>query len=148
MVVSSPDLETLYKILSEYAKKSEFGDYTLKSERDDIVSRLNKLEKRYEVTAAKIEKWEPEWGANIQYLMDTMPTKADKSELEEALERMKQIIGSLSGNSNAVAAAFDASDLKEAVKKLQAEMVSVQKISHESSQTLSRLVPEFSNVQK
>jgi len=125
MVVSSPDLETLYKILSEYAKKSEFGDYTLKSERDDIVSRLNRLEKRYEVTAGKIEKWEPEWGANIQYLMDTMPTKADKSELEAALERMRQIIGSLSGNDNAVAAAFDSSDLKDAVKKLQAEMVSV-----------------------
>jgi hypothetical protein len=118
MVVSSPDLETLYKILSEYAKKSEFGDYTLKSERDDIVSRLNRLEKRYEVTAGKIERWEPEWGANIQYLMETMPTKADKSELEDALERMKQIIGSLSGNENAVAAAFDSSDLKDAVKKL------------------------------
>jgi phage shock protein A len=125
MVVSSPDLETLYKILSEYAKKSEFGDYTLKSERDDIISRVNRLEKKFEATSAKIERWEPEWGANIQYLMDTMPTKADRSELEEALERMKQIISSLSGNSNAVAAAFDSSDLKDAVKKLQQEMVGV-----------------------
>jgi len=119
MVVSSPDLETLYKILAEYAKKSEFGDYTLNSERDDIVSRLGRLEKKYEGTAAKIEKWEPEWGANIQYLMDTMPNKADRSELEDAMERMKKIIGSMSGNSDAVAAAFDSSDLKEAVKKLQ-----------------------------
>jgi hypothetical protein len=88
MVVSSPDLETLYKILSEYAKKSEFGDYTLKSERDDIVSRLNRLEKKLDTNVARIDKWEPEWG-NIQYLMDTMPTKADKSDLEEALERIK-----------------------------------------------------------
>lgn len=45
MVVTSPDLESLYKILAEYAKKSEFGDYTLKSDRDDILRRVMKLEK-------------------------------------------------------------------------------------------------------
>lgn len=48
LVVSSPDLESLYKILGEYAKKSEFGDYTHKTDRDDILGRLNRMEKRLE----------------------------------------------------------------------------------------------------
>ena len=48
LVVSSPDLESLYKILGEYAKKSEFGDYTHHTDRDDIIGRLNRLEKRQE----------------------------------------------------------------------------------------------------
>jgi chromosome segregation ATPase len=147
MVVSSPDLETLYKILSEYAKKSEFGDYTLKSERDDIVNRLARLEKKVETNVARIDKWEPEW-TNIQYLMDTMPTKADKSELEEAIERIKSIIGSLSGNSDAVTAAFDSSELKDAIKKLQSDVLNLQKSTHDNTIGLARLQGEFSATQK
>jgi hypothetical protein len=72
MVVTTPDLDTLYKILAEYAKKAEFDDYTLKSDRDDILKRVAKLEKRCENNTDKIIKWEPEWEkmqANIEYLM-------------------------------------------------------------------------------
>lgn len=54
MVVSSPDLDSLYKILSEYAKKSEFGDYTLKSDRDDIMRRVQKLEKKVDDQGEKL----------------------------------------------------------------------------------------------
>jgi hypothetical protein len=72
LVVNTPDLESLYKILAEYAKKSEFDDYTLKSDRDDILKRVAKIEKRCEDNTDKLIKWEPEWEkmqANIEYLM-------------------------------------------------------------------------------
>ena len=72
MVVSTPDLETLYRILSEYAKRSEFEDYTLKSDRDDILKRVSRLEKKVDDTTDKMIRWEPEWEkmqANIEYLM-------------------------------------------------------------------------------
>jgi hypothetical protein len=61
MVVTSPDMETLLKMLSEYAKKSEFDDYTLKSDRDDIIKRIAKLEKRTDDHTDRFIKWEPEW---------------------------------------------------------------------------------------
>lgn len=72
MVVSSPDLESLYKILAEYAKKSEFGDYTLKSDRDDILGRINRMEKRLEDQGEKLLNWEPSWKKmqdDINYLL-------------------------------------------------------------------------------
>jgi hypothetical protein len=72
MVVSTPDLDTLYKILAEYAKKAEFEDYTLKSDRDDIMKRVAKLEKKMDDHTDSWIKWEPEWEkmqANIEYLM-------------------------------------------------------------------------------
>lgn len=147
MVVSSPDLDSLYKILSDYAKKSEFGDYTLKSDRDDIMKRVAKLEKKVEENDNKIEKWEPHWEKLVsesKYLMDTMPTKADRSELEEAIARIKSIIANLNpGNGDAVSAAFDYSELKEAVKKLQGEMIIVQKQSYDTSSTVQKLLGEF-----
>ncbi len=48
-------------MLSEYAKKSEFDDYTLKSDRDDIIKRIAKLEKRTDDHTDRFIKWEPEW---------------------------------------------------------------------------------------
>jgi len=65
MVVSSPDLETLYKILADYAKKSEFNNYTLNSERDDILGRIKRMEKKIEEHGGKIEKWEPKWSKTL-----------------------------------------------------------------------------------
>ena len=62
--MSSPDLESLYKILAEYAKKTEFDDYTLKSDRDDIMKRIQSLEKRVDHQGDKLIKltnWEPQW---------------------------------------------------------------------------------------
>lgn len=61
MVVTSPDMDTLLKMLSAYAKKSEFDDYTLKSDRDDIIARISKLEKRTDDHTDRFIKWEPEW---------------------------------------------------------------------------------------
>ena len=72
MVVSSPDMESLYKLLAEYAKKSEFNDYTLKSDRDDILMRVRKIEKKLDETSQTVETWEPSWGkmqTDIDYLM-------------------------------------------------------------------------------
>ena len=106
MVVTTPDLETLYKILGEYAKRSEFEDYTLKSDRDDIMKRVVKVEKRTEDHTDKLIKWEPEWEkmqANIEYLMQN---KIDQATLDEAIERIKKIISQMSGG-NSVQAAFD-----------------------------------------
>jgi hypothetical protein len=121
MVVSSPDLESLYKILAEYAKKSEFGDYTLKSDRDDILKRLSKVEKSVHKHEELNEKWEPKWGKmkdDIDYLLDEIKKKVSKEELDSAMDRIKQILGSMSPGSTAVVAAFDSSDLKDAIKKL------------------------------
>jgi peptidoglycan hydrolase CwlO-like protein len=92
MVVSTPDLESLYKVLNEYAKRSEFEDYTLKSDRDDILKRISRMEKRVEDTTDKMIKWEPEWEkmqANIEYLMQN---KIDQATLDEAIDRLKNII--------------------------------------------------------
>jgi predicted nuclease with TOPRIM domain len=122
MVVSSPDLESLYKILTEYAKKSEFGDYTLKSDRDDILRRVVKLEKKTEEQQQKVEsleKWEPAWGKLQQDVVRLDDLKADKSALEDAIERMKGIIAQMNpGSTEVIAQAFDSSDLKEAIKRL------------------------------
>jgi DNA replicative helicase MCM subunit Mcm2 (Cdc46/Mcm family) len=128
MVVTSPDLESLYKILAEYAKKTEFDDYTLKSDRDDILKRMSRLEKRVEDQTDKLIRWEPEWEkmqANIEYLMQN---KIDQSTLDEAIERLKLIISQMSGGNNVVAA-FDSSELKEAVRRLQAEVDALRKTS-------------------
>jgi len=117
MVVSTPDLESLYKILGEYAKRSEFEDYTLKSDRDDILKRMSRMEKRVEDTTDKMIKWEPEWEkmqANIEYLMQN---KIDQATLDEAIDRLKNIISQMSGG-NSVVAAFDQDELREAVKRL------------------------------
>jgi peptidoglycan hydrolase CwlO-like protein len=92
MVVSTPDLESLYKVLNEYAKRSEFEDYTLKSDRDDILKRISRMEKRVDDTTDKMIKWEPEWEkmqANIEYLMQN---KIDQATLDEAIDRLKNII--------------------------------------------------------
>jgi peptidoglycan hydrolase CwlO-like protein len=92
MVVSTPDLESLYKVLNEYAKRSEFEDYTLKSDRDDILKRISRMEKRVDDTTDKMIKWEPEWEkmqANIEYLMQN---KIDHATLDEAIDRLKNII--------------------------------------------------------
>lgn len=92
MVVTSPDLETLYKILAEYAKKSEFGDYTLKSDRDDILKRLSKVEKKVENHEEFNHSWEPKWGkmrSDIDYLLDEIKNKVSKDELESAMDRIK-----------------------------------------------------------
>ena len=61
---------------------------------------------------------------------------------------MKKIISSLSGNSNAVDAAFDSSDLKDAVKRLQGEVATLQKTTHENTVGLARIQGEFSATQK
>lgn len=126
MVVTSPDMETLLKMLSEYAKKSEFDDYTLKSDRDDILKRVAKLEKRTDDHTDKLIKWEPEWQKMLTAIDDLRFTKADKSDLDDAIARMKQIIAQMNPGSNVVAA-FDSSDLKDAVKRLQSEMQLVAK---------------------
>ena len=92
MVVSTPDLESLYKVLNEYAKRSEFEDYTLKSDRDDILKRISRMEKRVDDTTDKMIKSEPEWEkmqANIEYLMQN---KIDQATLDEAIDRLKNII--------------------------------------------------------
>jgi len=92
MVVSTPDLDGLYKILKEYAKRYEFEDYTLKSDRDDILKLVAKMEKRLEDNTDKLIKWEPEWEkmqANIEYLMQN---KIDQATLDDAIDRLKNII--------------------------------------------------------
>jgi hypothetical protein len=116
MVVSSPDMETLLKILSEYAKKSEFDDYTLKSDRDDIMKRVAKLEKRADDHTDKFIKWEPDWGKMMTAIDELKIIKADKSDLDDAIARMKEIISQMNPGSNVVA--FDSTDLKDAVKRL------------------------------
>ena len=92
MVVTSPDMDTLLKMLSEYAKKSEFDDYTLKSDRDDIITRISKLEKRTDDHTDRFIKWEPEWH-RLQTQIDTLKeTKANKSDLDDAINRMKDCL--------------------------------------------------------
>ena len=138
MVVTTPDLDTLYKILAEYAKKAEFDDYTLKSDRDDILKRVAKLEKRCENNTDKIIKWEPEWEkmqANIEYLMQN---KIDQATLDEALERIKNIISQMSGGSGVVAA-FDQDEIREAIKRLQTEVDALKKTSFQTTHDLSKL---------
>ena len=128
MVVSTPDLDGLYKILKEYAKRSEFEDYTLKSDRDDILKRVAKMEKRLEDNTDKLIKWEPEWEkmqANIEYLMQK---KIDQATLDDAIDRLKNIISQMSGGGGVVAA-FDQDELKEAVRRLQAEVDALKKTS-------------------
>ncbi len=117
MVVTSPDMDTLLKMLSEYAKKSEFDDYTLKSDRDDIYKRISKLEKRTDDHTDKFIHWEPEWVKLQAQIDDLKFTKADKADLEDAINRMKEIIAQMSPGTN-IAAAFDSSDIKDAVKRL------------------------------
>ncbi len=147
MVVSTPDLDSLYKILAEYAKKSEFDDYTLKSDRDDIMKRVAKLEKRAEEHTDKLIKWEPEWEkmqANIEYLMQN---KIDQATLDEAIERLKNIISQMSGGNNVVAA-FDQDELKEAVKRLQSEVDALKKSSFQTNQDLNKLQSAHSETQR
>ena len=138
MVVSTPDLDSLYKILNEYAKRSEFEDYTLKSDRDDILKRISRMEKRVEDTTDKMIKWEPDWEkmqANIEYLMQN---KIDQATLDEAIDRLKNIISQMSGG-NSVVAAFDQDELREAVKRLQAEVDALKKTSFQTSNDLTKL---------
>ena len=123
MVVSSPDLDSLYKILTEYAKKSEFGDYTLKSDRDDIMRRVARLEKTAEDHTNLLTKWEPSWGKFQEDISMLNDTKADKSALEDAMERMKNIIAQMNpGSGEALAQVFDSGDLKDAIKRLEKDV--------------------------
>jgi hypothetical protein len=46
-------------------KKSEFNNYTLNSERDDILGRIKRMEKKIEEQGGKIEKWEPKWSKTL-----------------------------------------------------------------------------------
>lgn len=135
MVVSSPDMETLLKMLSQYAKKSEFDDYTLKSDRDDIIQRINKLEKRTDDHTDRFIKWEPEWHRLQTQIDDLKETKANKSDLDDAINRMKEIISQMNPGSNVVAA-FDSSDLKDAIKRLQGEVAGLSKQSHQNTNDL------------
>jgi|LauGreDrversion4_2_1035121.scaffolds.fasta_scaffold126225_2 multidrug resistance efflux pump len=147
MVVTTPDLETLYKILGEYAKRSEFDDYTLKSDRDDILKRVAKMEKRLEDNTDKLIKWEPEWEkmqANIEYLMQN---KIDQATLDDAIERLKNIISQMSGGSGVVAA-FDQDELKEHLKRLQAEVDALKKTSFQTTQDLNKLHSAHAETQK
>jgi septal ring factor EnvC (AmiA/AmiB activator) len=147
MVVTSPDLESLYKILGEYAKRSEFEDYTLKSDRDDILKRISRMEKRVEDTTDKMIKWEPEWEkmqANIEYLMQN---KIDQATLDEAIDRLKNIISQMSGG-NSVVAAFDQDELREAVKRLQAEVDALKKTSFQTTNDLTKLQSAHAETQK
>jgi septal ring factor EnvC (AmiA/AmiB activator) len=147
MVVTSPDLESLYKILGEYAKRSEFEDYTLKSDRDDILKRISRMEKRVEDTTDKMIKWEPEWEkmqANIEYLMQN---KIDQATLDEAIDRLKNIISQMSGG-NSVVAAFDQDELREAVKRLQAEVDTLKKTSFQTTNDLTKLQSAHAETQK
>ena len=147
MVVSTPDLDSLYKILNEYAKRSEFEDYTLKSDRDDILKRISRMEKRVEDTTDKMIKWEPEWEkmqANIEYLMQN---KIDQATLDEAIDRLKNIISQMSGG-NSVVAAFDQDELREAVKRLQAEVDALKKTTFQTTNDLTKLQSAHSETQK
>jgi DNA repair exonuclease SbcCD ATPase subunit len=147
MVVTSPDLESLYKILGEYAKRTEFEDYTLKSDRDDILKRISRMEKRVEDTTDKMIKWEPEWEkmqANIEYLMQN---KIDQATLDEAIDRLKNIISQMSGG-NSVVAAFDQDELREAVKRLQAEVDALKKTSFQTTNDLTKLQSAHAETQK
>lgn len=147
MVVTSPDLETLYKILGEYAKRTEFEDYTLKSDRDDILKRMSRMEKRVEDTTDKMIKWEPEWEkmqANIEFLMHN---KIDQATLDEAIDRLKNIISQMSGG-NSVVAAFDQDELREAVKRLQAEVDALKKTSFQTTNDLTKLQSAHAETQK
>ena len=147
MVVTSPDLESLYKILGEYAKRSEFEDYTLKSDRDDILKRISRMEKRVEDTTDKMIKWEPEWEkmqANIEYLMQN---QIDQATLDEAIDRLKNIISQMSGG-NSVVAAFDQDELREAVKRLQAEVDALKKTSFQTTNDLTKLQSAHAETQK
>ena len=112
--------------------------YTLKSDRDDILKRVAKLEIRCENNTDKIIKWEPEWEkmqANIEYLMQN---KIDQATLDEALERIKNIISQMSGGSGVVAA-FDQDEIREAIKRLQAEVDALKKTSFQTTHDLSKL---------
>lgn len=86
-----------------------------------------------------MDRWEPEWShmqSDIRYLMDSLSAKVDRSEFDNSIDRLKQIIQSMTpGNSN-VTAAFDSTDLKEAVRKLQIELASLTK-EFKSTQTLT-----------
>lgn len=126
MVVSSPDMDTLLRMLSEYAKKSEFDDYTLKSDWDDILTRISKLEKRTDNHTDKLIHWEPEWLKMQTQIEDLSLNKANKSDLEDAINRMKEIISQMSPGTN-LTAAFDSSDIKDAVKRLQGEVAGLSK---------------------
>lgn len=113
-------------MLSEYAKKSEFDDYTLKSDRDDIIKRIAKLEKRTDDHTDRFIKWEPEWQRLQTQIDDLREIKANKSDLDDAINRMKKIISQMNPGSNVVAA-FDASDIEDAVKRLQGEVAGLSK---------------------
>lgn len=61
--------------------------------------------------------------ANIEYLMQN---KVDQQALDDAIERLKNIMSQMNPG-NPVVAAFDSSELKEAVKRLQSDVVALQK---------------------
>jgi flagellar motility protein MotE (MotC chaperone) len=129
---SSFDLESIQKLLADYAKKSDLKDYCLRSESEDLSRRLGQLE-------ARVDRWEPDWSQmkeDIRYLMDSLYSKVERNEFDISIDRLKQIIQSMSpGNAN-VTAAFDSTDLKEAVLKLQTDYTALNK-DFKSTQTLA-----------
>jgi polyhydroxyalkanoate synthesis regulator phasin len=105
------------------------------------------MEKRVEDTTDKMIKWEPEWEkmqANIEYLMQN---KIDQATLDEAIDRLKNIISQMSGG-NSVVAAFDQDELREAVKRLQAEVDALKKTSFQTTNDLTKLQSAHAETQK
>lgn len=60
---------------------------------------------------------------------------------------MKDIIAQMNPGSN-VAAAFDSSDIKDAVKRLQGEVAGLSKQSHQNTNDLSKLMIQHADTQK
>ena len=131
-------MEELNKLLQAYAKADDLSLYTLISpDHENVLDRLKKLERDVSEHDSLFSKWQPEWSkiAQLPKIRDDIEslkeTKADRSELEAAMDRMKKLISSIGGSadggshggaSNAMAAAFDNDELKEQVKKLAQEV--------------------------
>ena len=56
--------------------------------------------------------------------MDSLSHKVDQQSLDDAIEKLKVIISSMSGGES-VAVAFDNSDIKDAIKKLQNDVATL-----------------------
>lgn len=82
--------------------------------------------------------------ANIEYLMQN---KIDQATLDEAIDRLKNIISQMSGG-NSVVAAFDQDELREAVKRLQAEVDALKKTSFQTTNDLTKLQSAHAETQK
>jgi predicted nucleic acid-binding Zn-ribbon protein len=83
------DMDSIHMLLNNYMKKSDF---------DDFLKRLGKLEKKH-------KKWKPKWKKmekDIDELKKLMKTKVDSSLFDEEMERLKNAINSISSSGGEV----------------------------------------------